>query len=215
MNAELKQYESRLATLLNQSPNDREGLYNLAVETGRYLQANKLENFRPAIFTHWENRRSLQIELKAKTEELERLLLSNVRMAVKAAVSKGRPWTVSTDPLRPEKSELKDEVVNKYLVQYLVADQDRDGGDFSVEFEVRGALKEVFDHADVPTAFAIELSNSSGANNESIYTIDGTNALTSCRGPVDYTDQKWTVATLSEFVDAVSKQCMFILLSES
>ena len=215
MNAELNQYESRLATLLDKSPNDREGLYNLAVETGRYLQAHKLENFRPAIFTQWENRRSLQTEMKAKTEELERLLLNNVRMAVKAAISKGQPWPVSTNTYRPEKSEFRDEVVNKYLVQYVAVDKDEGGSDFIIEFEVRGALKDVFACAGAPLIFTVALSNYSGTDIDSICTLADIKHLTSCRGPVDYTDQKWTVATLSEFVDAVSKQCTLILLSQS
>lgn len=214
MNEKLNEIDKKLKDYARSFRPINEELFNIGVELGRLLEAEKINSYRSPFFQQLEQQTDDRETKREIAEKIANLLLQMVVKANKEQL-KETGFVEYSAARYTSGSNLKDEISEKYSIKYRSITQTEVGGDFDIHFEVIGELKSIFEKHNVVPFFETTLYNSTGEDSEAMYSAESADKSFGVGAwSIRYSD-KMTINELREFADSVEKNLLFLMMKNS
>lgn len=154
MSEKLKELEKEIVKLIDKNNGKFEYIQKaiyLGMSVANEISKNGFTDYKIKCL---EDRRSEEDKkekfYKAKNR-INELLLTILRECVRAHIKENGSWDVGKKDYNTEGyvEQFDDEIANKYNIQYLSAELTNYGGDFELNFEVTGELKELLEKHNI------------------------------------------------------------------
>lgn len=149
-----------------------EDFFNLGVKLGRLLKQLDIESCRLPAFEEQEKIRSEKEEKRKIIEKIETLLFGIAMNSFRAEIKDSGSISIDVSRYGGHKSCFSEKTTSRFSIRHCKSDQDGDGGDFHLEFQLEGMLKEIFHRHGIEESFSMSMSNHNGENSEEIYRED-------------------------------------------
>ena len=169
MATEIEKLNAKLNKYHGGHRNVDEELFNLGVKLGRLLEQQKIEDFRLAYFVNQEVANNLQSAKQILIDEIERILLGLLTMAIKEQISLYDSVSFDADWTTRRTTKLKDDIVNTFCLQIDDVSQQEVDGDLQVTFMTSGELSKILKKHKVVDKFAATLCNDNGGDGCTIH----------------------------------------------
>lgn len=180
-----------------------ETLFNYGVELGKHLTKTNAQDIRLDFFVKQSETINKKDIIWKHKQNIEKYLLSIIRMAVKMQVSDGSSLTFSNEQYYRGDGKFSKEVEEKYNLEYVRVEQSNTGGDFEIIYKVTNELKDIFDKFEIYSEISFDLENSTGETHETIYDEDDANDIYGAF--IHIYPNKLDVDKITEFENEISK----------
>jgi len=215
MENNLSKIEEELKLHYKNFGTDIEAIFNVGVKIGRELELNKLPDYRLDFFKNLEDLSNIQEKIRALKKEVANLILQQIQNAVKEIISDGSSWTVGVTSYYRNDGKFSDEIVKKYCVNFLSAEQPQTHGHFDTHFEVTGRLGNTFEKYGYSNRIDVTLDNDSGEDNISIYNEDDVESFYSPSVNFHVEQTQEGLENLIKFKESIFKNLMFQIIDKS
>jgi len=220
MSEKLKELEAELAELIeHRSYGIYEDIYkafNLGMQISNELNALHIKDYKIECL---QNKRIEEDKRKAFGEaiaKINKFLEVIVKTCIREHVRKVGSWTIEKTTYSGGYSDKFDsEISSKYGVQYVKADLESYGGDFEVEFEAVGELKELLEKHDLLGYISGRFNNSSGEEEETVYNEDEADYLYNTRLDTLIRLRDTAIEKIVEIQNEIEKIYLFKLIASN
>ena len=215
MKNNLTKIEEELKLHYKKFGTDLEAIFNVGVKIGRELEINKLPDYRLDFFKNLEDLSNIQEKIRTTKRDVADLILKQIHNAIKEIISDGSSWTVGVGSYYRNDGKFSEDIVNKYCVKFLSAEQPQTHGHFDTYFEITGRLANTFEKYEYNNRIEVTLDNESGEDNVSIYDESDIDNLYSPNLNF-YTDEtQEELDKLIKFKNSIIKNLMFQIIDGS
>jgi hypothetical protein len=176
MSDKLKDLESELEKLVDKSYGrfeDIDKAFNLGMQIANELNRLQIKDYKIECLEQKRTEEDKKDKFRVATDKINKFLEYVVKSCIREHVRKVGSWTIEKATYYGSNVDRFDgEITSKYGVQFAKADLESYGGDFEVEFEVLGELKEVLEKHDLLGYISGRFNNSSGEEEETVYDED-------------------------------------------
>ena len=186
MSDKLKEIEAELAELIEHRSygiyEDIDKAFNLGMKIANELNALQIKDYKIECLQKKRNEEDKRKAFGEAIAKINKFLEVIVKTCIREHVRKVGSWTIEKTTYSGSYSDKFDsEISSKYGVQYAKADLESYGGDFEVEFEAVGELKELLEKYDLLGYISGRFNNSSGEEDETVYNEDEADYLYNTR----------------------------------
>ena len=193
---------------------DREKLFNLGIELGRRLNKNKIDNLRLNVWSDREQNHSKMIAINKAEKKIEELIAKLVRLSILHHINATGSWSIARGG-GYALDKFSDEIVKKFNIQVVNCEMERDGDDFTVNFEVTDELATIFSTHKIYKRFDALITNHSGDNDQKLYDISVLRSYISCINAHIRNRNGWELNQYEEFLLEIGKPFTFDFLTYS
>ena len=215
MENNLTKIEEELILHYKQFGTDIETIFNIGVKIGRELELNKLPDYRLDFFKNLEDLSNIQEQIRTVRKEVADLILQQIHNAVKEIISDGTSWTVGATSYYRNDGKFSDDIVKKYCVNFLSAEQPQTHGHFDTHFEITGRLGKTFEKYGYSNRIDVTLDNDSGEDNISIYNESDVESFYSPSLNFRVEPTQEGLENLVKFKESILKNLMFQIIDKS
>ena len=121
-----------------------EGVFNIAVKLGRYLEKSNQADVRLHYFTKADEKRDIDEQIQRINDQLNAVARFIVSKAIAEQIEAGGDWEIGYGSYYSSYGKLNDDIAAKYCIQLDSVDQPERHGDFHVRFRLTGKHEECF-----------------------------------------------------------------------
>ncbi len=191
---------------------DHEKLFNLGIELGRRLNENKIDDFRLSVWSDLEQNHLKMSAIYQAEKNIEELIAKLVRLSILHHINAHGVWSIARGG-GYGLDKFSDEIVQKFNIQVVNCDMERDGDDFTVNFVVTDQLATIFAKHKIYKGFDASITNDSGDDNQSLHdSKDLRNYIHSINAHIRNSNE-WELYQYEDFLIEISKPFTFDLLT--
>jgi len=172
MNEIIEELEQRIAKYCQSTMRYDEKLFNMGVELGRLLEANKMQEHRPNVFIDFDARNDAYTKKATQIDRADKAITFLIRNAVAKQVEEHGPFCFDSNSSSHSCDKLDEAVVDKFSVQVSRTTQVEHGGSFEAELEISGQVADVLNQYGIDLFARADVDNSSGDEEETIFDAD-------------------------------------------
>lgn len=218
MSDKLKELELDLADLIGHKSygiyEDIDKAFNLGMQIAKELNRLQIKDYKIECLEQKRTEEDKKDKFRTATEKINKFLEYIVKSCIREHVRKVGSWTIEKATYYGSNVDRFDgEISSKYGVQFAKADLESYGGDFEVEFEVLGELKEVLEKYDLIGYISGRFNNKSGEEEDTVYDENEAEYLYSTRLDTLIRLRDADIEKIEAIASEIEKIYMFTILA--